>query len=95
MSLATRKTNVIKLSLVERDFRGYSLVQYSILLGLLMRSDPKPPLFLLIIQHSLEPRRQDTVGLCPSKHLLSAAKDREDLPIHLTISKLPPLARLN
>ena len=70
---------------MERDFRGYSLVQYSTFLGFLVCSDPKPSHLIILFLHFLGPRRQDTdfvfvlqsvrtSASCPSKRLLSASK---------------------
>ena len=70
---------------MKRDFRGYSLVQYSTFLGFLVCSDPKPSHLITLFLHFLGPRRQDTdfvfvlhsvrtSASCPSKRLLSASK---------------------
>ena len=45
---------------MERDFRGYSFWEYSAFLVFLVCSDPKQSHLLLVLQHFLEPRRQDT-----------------------------------
>ena len=80
-----KSKNVVLTASKERDFRGHSLVQYSTFLGFLVCSDPQPSHLLLVFQHSLGPRRQDTDFVfvlrwwktsanCPSKRLSSAAK---------------------
>ena len=91
---------------MKRDFRGYSPVQYSIILNFLVRSDPKPSHLLSVFQHSPEPRRQDT-GVCHCSSLgadignmsiqasLKRFKSNDNLPIRLTISTCPLLVRVN
>ena len=70
---------------MERDFRGYSLVQNSTFLGFLVCSYPKPSHLIILFLHFLGPRRQDTAfvfvlhsartsACCPNKRLLNASK---------------------
>ena len=87
---------------MERDFRGYSLVQYSTFLRFLVCSDPKPSHFIILFSaFSWATSARYWLRLCSSlsadigKLSIQASLKRciysENLPIHMTISKLPLL----
>ena len=96
--------NVVKLPLMERTFRGCSLVRSTTCLESLVRSDPKlPHFFFFVFQQSPEPRRQDTGFVFALRSWrttvtrqasLERFKSNKNLPIHLTIL-FPLLARVN